>query len=178
MAVILANQLNSLDTLAFDNIVFFRRLPVTRVTDHPVEGGSDVSDHTQKMPDTLVFRGRITATPLGVGVPGRLERGVSWFERNEGKLISVTAPRGIFSNVIVTRWDHGDQGLQELLFDVTMRQVIIAFGVSVPIPPRLPNPVAEVGSASPTDAGVQPPTSTPPPASTSFASSISSFLGF
>lgn len=168
MTVTLTNQLVAADILRFDNIDFFRVLPVITVTSHPVEGivggVTNVSDHAQKQPLTLVFRGRITATPFGKPAPGGLELATAWFERNEGKLINVASPVGLFSGFIVTRYDYGKEGRDDRVFDVTAREIRLALGVSVPIPPRLPNPVAEVGSASPTNVGTQPPTTgTPPP---------------
>jgi hypothetical protein len=177
MSIILANALIPADFLRFDNIDFFRRLPAARVTEHPIEFGTDVTDHVQVLSDTLVFRGRVTATPLTIPAPGARELAVGWFERNTGQLIKATTPRGIFTSVVVTRWDHGDEGVQALVFDVTMKEIRLALGVSVAIPPRLPNPAAEVGSSSPTDAGVQPPAPVPPPPpDTSFLGTLAAFL--
>jgi hypothetical protein len=163
MATVIINKLIPADTLTFDNIVFLRISPRITVTEHPVEFGVDVSDHAQRRALTIDIRGRITATPLLLPAPAAIELAQAFFERVEGQLVNFTTSRGVFSDMMITRYDSGNTGLNEAIFDVSAKNIRIAFAVSVPIPPRTPAPPLQAGAATGADAGVQPPIPTPPP---------------
>ncbi|MEE8386008.1 MAG: hypothetical protein V3S01_08825, partial [Dehalococcoidia bacterium] len=117
-----------------------------------------------------------TKSPLGIPDATTVESATAWFERNTGKAINITAPAGIFSNYMMSRWDYPEQPGQRV-FNVTAREVRFAQAVSVPVPARIPNPAAANGLASASSSGVQPPTPVPPPpADTSFLGTLAGLL--
>lgn len=173
MAAVLsmAGTLNPADGINFDNLISFTQTKQARITDHPVEFGVDVSDHAQVLPIELVFQVQVTRSPLFLPSPSSVELVTQWFERNLGKQVNVIAPAGIFGGFVLSRFSY-DETVGQRVFSVTVREVRIALAVSVPIPPRLPNPAAANGLASAADAGVQPPTPVPPPPPASVAAAI------
>jgi hypothetical protein len=166
MPLTLAATLVPADLILFDNLISFTQVNPVRVTDHPVEAGSDVSDNAQVMPTELIFVVQVTKSPVGLPNPTAVELATSWFERNRGKQVDVIAPAGIFKGYLITRAAY-DQAPGDRVFNVTAREVRIASAIAVPIPPRLPNPAAS-GLESASNAGVQAPVPVPPPPPTSF----------
>ncbi len=157
MSATLLNQFNVADTLTFDAIEFVRFEHVIDVTDHPIEDGGDVSDHAQVRALPMTVRGIIAVTPIGVvtAVSPR-EAAVAWFERNQGNLITPIFPvRGTFADVLITRWVHEVNQLEQLVFDVGLKQVRLASPVAVPIPPRVPKADVQTGTGSEQDTGGQ-----------------------
>lgn len=162
------------DVQAFDNLLNFTPVNVTRITDHPVEFGADVSDNAQVLPVELIFSAQVTGTPT-IPVNLGIELATAWFERNNGKQLTITAPAGVFTGFIMSRWSY-DEAPGQRVFSVTAREVRIAAAISVPIPPRLPAPDAANGLESAANAGVQPPVVVPPPSPTSFLATLSALL--
>jgi hypothetical protein len=172
----MVNALLPADAVNFDNLPSFTSAQPIQVTAHPVEFGVEVSDHAQKMPNELIFSVQVTKSPLGIPTATTVESATAWFERNSGKAVNITAPAGIFSNYVITRWDYA-QRPGDRVFNVTAREVRFALAVSVPVPARIPNPVAANGLASASASGVQPPTpAPPPPADTSFLGTLAGLL--
>ncbi len=157
MSVTLLNQFNPSDTLTFDAIEFARFDHVIDVTEHPIEDGQDVSDHAQVRALPMTVRGIIAVTPIGIApaVTPR-ETAIAWFERNQGKLITAIFPvRGTFVNVLITRWPHDVDRLEQLVFDVGLKQVRLASPTAVLIPPRVPKADVQTGTGSEQDTGGQ-----------------------
>ena len=175
MPVTMSNALIASDVVTFDNLISFTSAQSIQVTDHPVEFGADVSDHAQIKPNELLFTVQITRSPLGVPNLSTVELATTWFERNSGKPIKITAPAGIFSNYVITRWDYPEQPGQRV-FNVTAREVRFALAVSVPVPARVPNPDVANGLASASASGAQPAVPVEPPPATA-ADGSTSFLG-
>lgn len=169
------NAIIPADAVNFDNLISFVSAQPVQVTAHPVEFGADVSDHAQQMPNELIFSVQVTKSPLGLPNATTVELATAWFERNTGKAVNITAPSGIFSGYIISRWDYSQQPGQRV-FNVTAREVRFAQAVSVPVPARIPNPAAANGLASASASGVQPPTPVPPPPATD-PDGGTSFLG-
>lgn len=165
MSVTIFNQLIVVDTFTFDNIDAFSVIPDISITEHPIELGTNVSDHAQVRNQTLSVVGRVTTTPLLVPRPGSFELAQAFFERNEGRLMTVVAPLGVFTNCMVQTYPRTATVLQELIFPVRLKQVRLASAISVPIPPRTPAPPLQVGAPTAQNVGTQPPLPTPPPAS-------------
>ena len=149
------------DGLNFNNVRNFTVSQSVRVTDHPVELGTDVTDHAQVLPLQLSFEVQITPSTVALPNVTTIELATAWFERNAGQLVTVTARAGIFANFVISRNDFSTTILIDRWFRVTARQVVLASGVSVPIPPRLPNSAAAAGLASEASGGVQPPIPVP-----------------
>lgn len=164
MSLTIFNTLVPADTFTYDNFDFFRISPSISVTAHPIEFGVDVSDHAQVGNLNLSGRARVSSTPQSlIPEPFRLELAQAFLERNEGKLMTIVSPIGVFANVIITRFSRAKTIVNELVFDLTMVQIRLASAISVPIPPRLPAPPQQVSNASPQDAGAQPTPPAPPP---------------
>lgn len=174
MPVTMANALNLADLVTFNNLLSFTSATPIQVTDHPVEFGADVSDHAQVKPNELIFAVQVTGSPLGIPNVITIEAATSWFERNQGKPVTITAPAGVFAGYIVSRWGYSEQQGQRV-FQVTAREVREALAVSVPVPARTPIPGAANGLASASSSGTQATTPTPPPPAT--AGGSTSFLG-
>lgn len=170
------NQLKPADILTFDNVDFVRVSPRTTVTSHPVEFGVQVSDHAQTEPLTISIRGRITETPLLIPKPAAVELALAFLARNERQPMTAVTSRGIFPDMIVTAYDWEINGRKEIVFDLAMRKVRIAFAVSVLIPARLPAPAVEASVASTANAGVQPVVPPPAPPSTSLLRATASLI--
>ena len=166
--------LTPIDIQNFDNLLSFTQANTTRVSDHAVEAGADVSDNAQKLPVELIFAVQVTGTPT-IPMTLGIELATAWFERNDGKQLTINAPAGVFAGFIMTRWSYDERPGQRV-FNVSARFVRIAAAISVPIPPRLPAPAAANGLESAANAGVQPPVVVPPPAGTSFLATLSAFL--
>lgn len=169
MSVTLFNQLILADTFTFDNIDSFTVIPEISITEHPIELGTNVSDHAQSRNQTLNIVGRVTSTPLTIPNPIAFENAQSFFERNERQLLTVVAPLGVFTNCMVQSYPRSATNLQELVFNVRLKQLRLASAISVPIPPRTPNPALQAGAPSPQDVGGQATQAVPPPTSAAFA---------
>lgn len=156
MPLSMSSFLRPTDIVVFDNLLNFTQAKSTRVTSHPVELGPDVSDNAQPLPTELIFSVQVTRTPLNVPLPAAVELATEWFERNDGQQITVNAPAGVFQGYIITRFAY-DETVGQRIFNVTAREIVIADSVSVPIPSRLPVPVAANGLESAADGGVQSP---------------------
>lgn len=137
-------------TIRFDAFTDWSfEIPKT-VTKHPVVPSPEISDHVQIHGATLSFRGYI-GTPAGVvpSVTPAVAR--AFFDLLGGSLCVVTTPFGIYTNVVVHGRESGKLG--SLVMDVRGEQVRLATLVSVPIPPRTPNPAAAAQASSAQDAG-------------------------
>ena len=169
MSVTIFNQLVAVDTFTFDNIESFTVTPEISITEHPVELGTNVSDHAQVRNQTLSVVGRVTATPLTVPNPLAFEDAQAFFERNERQLVTVVSPLGVFTDCIIQTYPRTFTQVQELIFPVRFKQIRLASAVSVPIPPRTPAPPLQAGAPSAQDVGSQAAAAGPPPTSAAFA---------
>lgn len=181
MAVTLFNQLLPASTLTFDNHDFVQVSPSSRVTEHPVEGGSDVADHIQVLGTEFVIRGRISDTVIALSPePGRVEAALAFFDQNRTALLTAVTARSTFTNLLLIGFPYTENILRNLVWDVRLRQITIASAVSVPIPPRQPVPPVQTGSSTGQDAGSQATSDAAPPPDTSLlqtAADIFSGLG-
>lgn len=153
MSIVLARQLVPLDLVRFDTFEGFRAGQAKVVTKHPVELGPDVSDHVEVGNFVLQFRGYVTDTP-SVLPSLTVEKALLWFELIGGALVVATTPRGIYRDLVVTAAPYDYRGTL-CGIDVVCEQVRLAAPVSVPIPPRQPNPAAAAGQSSAQDVGTQ-----------------------
>lgn len=136
------------------------------VTEHPVEFGVDVADHSQRQPLRFTLRLMKTRTPVLIPAsPVVVETSIRFFEDAFGKLLTVVVPRaGTFTNCLLERMNHTvDTNNGGIVFDLAFKQVRLASPISILIPPRLPAAPSAVGIADAADAGTQPPIVIPPP---------------
>jgi hypothetical protein len=131
--------------------------PEAIATEHPVEFGVDVSDHVQTRPLRFTAQVFVTASPRGaVPQPFAIEEAVGFFERVLGKPLTVTIPgEGTFSSMVLEGFGHGRNNVQGRAFELRFKHVRVASAVSVPIPPRMPAPVAAAGAPTEQPLGQQ-----------------------
>lgn len=118
--------LTKLDTLTIDATIQETHGSTADVTDHPVEEGSDVSDHKRDKPDTLKIEGLISNTPINRGQitrslprsfvdtaaealsnasrPGYAEAAYTTLRglKESGKLITVITALRVYENMMLT----------------------------------------------------------------------------
>jgi len=141
-------------------------------TDHPVESGQDVTDHSQIKPLEFTLRGTITETPLAgsnpttgtsalpiVG-PQRLLAAYQFLVRCEGQIVVVSTARwGTFASCGITGYRHTVDAAGRVVFTVTIKQIRIATSGRVTIPPLT---TAIPGSSTAGNVGAQSLQAVPP----------------
>ena len=131
--------------------------PEALVTEHPVELGAEVSDHVQQRPLRFTVEAMVTGSPLSpVPVPSAIDQAVGFFERALGQLGTVLIDgEGTFPTTILEGYNHSRTAVAGRVFSLRFKQVRIASALSVPIPPRLPAPVAAAGAPTEQPLGQQ-----------------------
>jgi hypothetical protein len=127
------------------------------VSTHPVEVGAEVTDHIQVLPIAFSVDVFVTESPTLIPAVGSaVEAAILFLEQAQGKLLTVTIDgEGTWSSMALVRWPHRRTALLGRLLTLSFREIRIALGVSVVIPPRQPAPVAQVGLPDETSAGQQ-----------------------
>jgi hypothetical protein len=127
------------------------------VSAHPVEVGAEVSDHIQVLPVAFTVEVFVTESPTLIPAVGSaVEAAILFLEQAQGKLLTVALDgEGTWSSMALTRWPHRRTALLGRPLTLSFRQIRIAQGVSVVIPPRQPAPVAKVSLPDETNAGQQ-----------------------
>lgn len=133
------------------------------VTDHPIEGGSTISDHSQIEPLQIVLDVRQTETPLDE--PDDLWFGEARitaamdFLRDVGRSgapLTVTIPRiGVFENMVLSAWPNTIDQSRATAFELTLRQIEIAETAIVDVPIEVVEPEARAGQQEEEDLGRQ-----------------------
>lgn len=103
-----------------------------QITDHPVESGSDITDHVIRRPERLQLQGIVSGTPINLVSVGPLAeaRPQAAFEelsrlRREGELVTVTTSLKIYPDMLIealTVERSTGQG-RALHFSLQLRQV-------------------------------------------------------
>lgn len=134
--------------------------PEATVTEHPVELGSQVSDHVQVLPLRLNVEVFVTASPRGeIPDPFAIEDAVGFFERALGKVATLILDgEGTFFSMVLEAFPHSRTNVGGRSFALRFKFVRVAASLSVAIPPRMPAPVAKAGAPSEQPLGQQAPT--------------------
>jgi hypothetical protein len=155
-------------SLTFDGVLSETYSPRVEVTSHPIEDGSAVSDHAQRIPETFGARVVVTETPsaprdgLTVGGPERIQTAIRFLESCVGELLLVGKVRtGLAVSVMLTGYPYTIDGNRRVIFDLSFKQVRIAQAATVEIPASKPPAATASGVASEVDAGQQATTSIP-----------------
>ena len=136
------------------------------VTEHPIEIGLDISEHSQRNPLRFTLTVMKTTTPILIPAsPLVVEQSIRFFENAFGKLLTVAVPRsGTYTNCLIERAAYTIDNVNgRIVHDLAIKQVRLATAVSILIAPRLPAPPISASVATAADAGVQPPTPVPVP---------------
>lgn len=130
-----------------------------RITDHPIEDGSTVTDHLQKLPETLVVDAAVTESPASATALRGTERVLNAVEFLRGCI-------GQEVDVVTVRFGTLERwGIKSVQYDVThrrslpitilFRELEFAQTGTVSIPPEAPADVASDGAPDATDSGTQ-----------------------
>jgi len=136
------------------------------VTEHPVEIGSEVTDHVQKRPVSFTAEAYVSDSPRASStVTLRNTRAATdFFEGLIGQLCTVViASEGTFNNFVLESLSHSRSGVLGRAYTLRFKQIRMASALSVEIPPRLPAPVASVGAPTEQSTGQQAPVPVAPP---------------
>jgi|SRR5688572_15106431 len=138
--------------------------PEASVTEHPVELGAAVTDHVQVRPTRFTVEVPVTDTPMATSLsPLGVEPVRAFLEAVIGHPMTVTVDgEGTFPNCVLEAFPHTRTAEGGRVFACRFRQIRIAMAISVPIPARLPAPVAAVGAPTEVPLGVQPVAPVPP----------------
>lgn len=153
--------------------------PEATITEHPVEIGAEVTDHIQVRPVLFTVEAYVTDSPLIVPAVGSaVDLAVQFLEQAQGKLLTVTIDgEGTWQSMALTRWPHSRTALEGRGFALGFKQIRIALGVSVIIPPRIPAPVAQVGGPTAVDLGQQAATAAVPTSTLFLGADVAGDLG-
>jgi hypothetical protein len=149
------------------------------ITTHPVESGSDITDHARKEPREIAIEGVITDTPLTYGggcTADSREPARSAYEQlrdyvEQGGLVEIYTTLATYPSMKLIRLQVTRDAAKgnSLHFSATAKEIVIATSRSV----ALPEPTVDRGKP-PTQKGKQP--ATEQPTSRSFAKNIWSSL--
>lgn len=148
-----------IDDFVIDAVIQDTHTLKSKVTDHPVESGSTISDHIQKEPMTIVMECVVSNTPLALVRPhrknissgnteanapaGAAYSDVVWFKLKEkwerGQLCNVRSSRGDYTNMAIEELSvpRDAQTGDAMKFTINFKKVVIlqnARGKRVAIP--------------------------------------------
>ncbi|MEL6349398.1 MAG: phage baseplate protein [Myxococcota bacterium] len=126
--------------LTFDAVL---RLTIThqnRVTDHPIESGSPVSDHIQALPLEITLLAVTTESPLdwqsAEGGPGHVNAALAFFEAARFETLVLSGPRlprGQVGELALVRWPYDLTSKRGVRPTILLRQIKKATGRQVRI---------------------------------------------
>lgn len=122
--------------LSFDATISEDYSPEIFVTNHPIEDGSNVSDHAQELPQNFSVRCMITFSPLKgvpndnlvpVAGPQRVEVVLDFLKSCVGKLVIVQTTHGkIIRNCLLKKYPHTYDVRRAVYFDLQFQVARIA----------------------------------------------------
>lgn len=146
--------------LVFDVVEQERYDEGADVTEHAVESGAPISDHSRTRSPTVTLTARMTESPLayrgGPAGPARLIAALAWLRASMGEPVDVVSARlGTVRGCLITAIPHEIGPSRSMPITVSLRQVRLADAEFVRIPPS--RPVARVagGQADGADGGWQ-----------------------
>lgn len=101
------------------------------ISEHPVESGSVVADHAQRLPDTIAITGIVTASPISTAwnaLSKTREQDVrDWLELSVGELVTLWSSRlGTYADYMLRRWTDPLDNIRRTIFDIEIVKVVIA----------------------------------------------------
>jgi hypothetical protein len=152
MATVLFPKGNDFDSLEFDTVITQNHGASAQVTSHPVEDGSEITDHVRPQPKTLGLRGLVTqdkgveGEPLGSIVAGgtpdtRPQDAFDYLNRQleAGTLFEVTTTLRDYSDMVIESLS-ATRDIKGNILDVqvNLRGISIVETQRVEAPPREP----------------------------------------
>ena len=146
------NATGARDTLTIDAVPTFTVDRSANITDHPIESGGSITDHSQRLPWTVTLRGLQTETPFladvfGVG-PARIADTLAWLDASMGQLLTLAVPDSpTIRNLMIQAAPYTGNVSNSVDLTVTLKQVRIVETQSVAIPSAFVRPRADVKAA-------------------------------
>ena len=147
------NGTTARDTLTIDAVPTFTVDRSANITDHPVESGGSITDHSQRLPWTVTLRGLQTETPFladvfGVG-PSRIADTLAWLDASTGQLLTLAVPDSpTIRNLMIQSAPYTGNVSNSVELTVTLKQVLIVDSQSVAIPSAFVRPRRDVKAAT------------------------------
>lgn len=171
-------------SLTFDATISEDPNPEVLATDHPVEDGSEVTDHVQRLPvpfscEVLVtespFDTSTAANPKSTG-PERVQIALDFLDSCVGeKLLIQTTRRGLLRDMLLLRWPAPITSRKDARFSLTFKPIRTATAALAQVAPR-PAKRIEATTAAAENAGTQAPAvGTPDPDTGSTAYNVSGY---
>lgn len=141
------------DTLTIDAVPTFTVDRSANITDHPIESGGSITDHSQRLPWTVTLRGLQTETPFladvfGVGT-ARIADTLAWLDASMGRLLTLTVPDSpTIRNLMIQAAPYTGNASNSVDMTVTLKQVLIVETQSVAIPGAFARPRRDVKAAT------------------------------
>lgn len=133
------------------------------VSDHPIEDGSRIADHSQAEPLQISLEVGVTETPLvddgGPVGEERITEAMRFLDEagRAGEPLTVTIPRaGVYDQMVLTGWPNTFDRQKSSTFEVMLKQIEIAETVIVRVPIEAIDPPSRAGQQEEVDLGEQP----------------------
>jgi len=140
---VIYDQETGMELVVFDAAVMEQHGREGTITDHPVEDGSDVTDHVQLSPLSLSIVEIASATALSPLIEAQPDRDLLvWDELvrlwNEKRLLTVATHRADYENMIITNLNDADTdgGPQWIEQSIMLREIRVASSQDVELPPE------------------------------------------
>lgn len=129
------------NSLTFDITEYEDFSPRVMLSAHPIEDGSNYTDHAQLMPQSYRARCLITETPfaansanLPASGPERVQIALDFLKSCVGQRLSIqTVRRGILQNMQLESWNHRFTVRRDISIDLECQEALIAKASSVAI---------------------------------------------
>ena len=154
--------------LTLDAVIREDYRPGAVVTDHPVEAGSVVSDHVQRLPLSLSVEGLITESPYATSEiadpddvlitsgPQRLRQALAFLDAAIGERLEVVSVRlGVFPDMALLAYPHAIDNRRRLPLSLEFRRIRMARAQGVQIAPTATRPEVQAGAPDEQDVGEQ-----------------------
>lgn len=111
------------------------------VTRHPVEQGSDITDHVRRQPERVTITGVITDTPTTLGGALEENRSLSAFEKflemkDRADLVTVVTSLRQYSNMVIESYSIPRDARRGQSVEITLNLVEILTAQIAEIPPE------------------------------------------
>ena len=128
--------------LGFDAVTLMNATFSVGVTEHPIEEGAAVTDHTQKLPDNLAVQAIISETPAqarpGLPIENRIEAARDFLTQSAGLELTLESPRfGQRTPYVLTTYTEPITIERGARFSLTFREIRRASFSIVTIPPTI-----------------------------------------
>ena len=115
--------------LRFDAVISVSRSPSVKVSEHPLETGASVVDHTQREPDRLSVLAVISESPLApatVGGVRRIQEALDWLDASVGRTLRLVSRVRSSGDLLLTGWPYEVTTRRSIRVSLALREVRFA----------------------------------------------------